>query len=888
MFGRAVAVAASVCAMCTLLVVNEARAFASPNHRFVSQYTSHNQNPGVRPAVSRMPAWPPARTSANQPAGRPTRAGRGGRPGDAFMVDSGVTGVPAAGSQVSCGAASNGDGWRVIWSDYEDLTVRTTGIAADGTVLDTSGTFIADDGYSSTGLNRSIVGTGSGFFAVWSSGDVDIHGAVLDSIGTPAEPFLIFASDSGQNGPAVAFDGDSTCLVVWTENPNGENGGDIYGARVALSGQVLDTLPIPIANRLSDEEVLPSVAFGRGVYIVAWTVYGENGAAVKARVVSALGVPLDTAVFLRRDSMMMQAYPAVGFGDSCFLAVWSEGLEQTDMYAARVSISGSMIDSAAVQLCSSPEYDLTASVGFDGTSYLVMWAALDPSWESGSICGRRITVDGVPLDSGLIRPVLPNFIPTFPSVAADDSNFLVSFTAYESVNYEDNVFCARISPEGEVLGPVTTFPFGVDAQYFASGASDGTDFLATWLESRASGDAVQAARIAADGTVLDPVGLAVNDGAGYKYSLAAAFGDSIYLVAWADYRTGEGPDIYCARVSADGQVLDPDGIVVSAAAGNQEYPDVSFGGGNFLVVWQDDRNGRFLNIYAARVSPAGAVLDTGGIVVAADTFGDQRPSVAFTGGDHLVVWEGHITSGSNVYGALVSPGGSVAKPRFLISGAGGRSPVVARGPTNSLAVWEEDGFNILAARVRADGTVIDTTAITVAGAPDLDWMPRVTADGAGFRVAWLRTYTMVVARVDTSGIVVRASDWFYLSNPDQGFDVVQGGGPELFALFSDWTESAGGRYYGNYRLWAKLDEVPGIEQAGDRLLRNVAGGASVVRGVLLLPRSLDPSIPRSLLDISGRMALDLKPGVNDVRGLAPGVYFVRESEAAVRKVVVTR
>jgi DNA-binding beta-propeller fold protein YncE len=52
----------------------------------------------------------------------------------------------------------------------------------------------------------------------------------------------------------------------------------------------------------------------------------------------------------------------------------------------------------------------------------------------------------------------------------------------------------------------------------------------------------------------------------------------------------------------------------------------------------------------------------------------------------------------------------------------------------------------------------------------------------------------------------------------------------------------------------------------------------------------------TLLDISGRKVLDLNPGPNDVRALAPGVYFVREcsavggerSAASVRKVVLTR
>jgi hypothetical protein len=51
----------------------------------------------------------------------------------------------------------------------------------------------------------------------------------------------------------------------------------------------------------------------------------------------------------------------------------------------------------------------------------------------------------------------------------------------------------------------------------------------------------------------------------------------------------------------------------------------------------------------------------------------------------------------------------------------------------------------------------------------------------------------------------------------------------------------------------------------------------------------------ALLDISGRKVMDLEPGANDVRALAPGVYFVREQPQgssskpqAFRKVVVAR
>jgi hypothetical protein len=70
--------------------------------------------------------------------------------------------------------------------------------------------------------------------------------------------------------------------------------------------------------------------------------------------------------------------------------------------------------------------------------------------------------------------------------------------------------------------------------------------------------------------------------------------------------------------------------------------------------------------------------------------------------------------------------------------------------------------------------------------------------------------------------------------------------------------------------------------------------ASVVRGVLHLPVS-PFTIHTSLFDMTGRQVMALRPGLNDVRSLAPGVYFVMERSAvggersavSVRKVVLT-
>jgi hypothetical protein len=93
--------------------------------------------------------------------------------------------------------------------------------------------------------------------------------------------------------------------------------------------------------------------------------------------------------------------------------------------------------------------------------------------------------------------------------------------------------------------------------------------------------------------------------------------------------------------------------------------------------------------------------------------------------------------------------------------------------------------------------------------------------------------------------------------------------------------------YAVYRVFAH----PGIQEAMTDERGVMSAGPSIVRGVLVLPVSPRPRVSESpcLLDACGRKVMDLRPGANDVRALAPGVYFVRETQAqAARKVVVTR
>ena len=79
-------------------------------------------------------------------------------------------------------------------------------------------------------------------------------------------------------------------------------------------------------------------------------------------------------------------------------------------------------------------------------------------------------------------------------------------------------------------------------------------------------------------------------------------------------------------------------------------------------------------------------------------------------------------------------------------------------------------------------------------------------------------------------------------------------------------------------LWESL-KVPGGRGSGVR-----GWLPAIVRGSMLLPGS-EPAV---LLDATGRRRARLKPGLNDVRGIAPGVYFVATRAGAQAKIVIQR
>ncbi len=154
----------------------------------------------------------------------------------------------------------------------------------------------------------------------------------------------------------------------------------------------------------------------------------------------------------------------------------------------------------------------------------------------------------------------------------------------------------------------------------------------------------------------------------YAPRVAWSASAKVWLVVWEDghvsadetSRGGRAQDIFAARVSADGKVLDPKGIPVCIAKNFQGSPVVASDGKDFLVVWQDMRNGKDWDVSAARVSGEGKVLDADGFLVSGGEQNQCQPEVVFGGGSYYAVWlDQRDYPEYRVRGTRVSAGGQV-------------------------------------------------------------------------------------------------------------------------------------------------------------------------------------------------------------------------------------
>ena len=185
--------------------------------------------------------------------------------------------------------------------------------------------------------------------------------------------------------------------------------------------------------------------------------------------------------------------------------------------------------------------------------------------------------------------------------------------------------------------------------------------------------------------------------------------------------------MYGARVSPSGVVLDPEGgFVIDAASGREAYPDVAWNGTTYFAVWSRDDAADEKDIYGARITPSGGVLDPTGIAVATGFERQTRPRLAWGASSYLVVWE----TFARIVGSRVSGGGQVLDREGINLGDEARGAALTWDGSRFLVTWSK-WSNVLAARVTEAGEVLDERPYPIAFSGDDEYGPEsvLGADG---------------------------------------------------------------------------------------------------------------------------------------------------------------
>jgi hypothetical protein len=316
-----------------------------------------------------------------------------------------------------------------------------------------------------------------------------------------------------------------------------------------------------------------------------------------------------------------------------------------------------------------------------------------------------------------------------------------------------DVYGTWVSPD-HTVAPRDGFPIGQGPSdtLFPDVTWGGDVHLVLWqdLRSRRNWE-IYGARVRPDGTVLEPEGLAIGVGSGNRRHPRVAWSGRVFLAVWMQERSGAGWDIVAARIAPDGKVLDPEGLVVGGGDQDQTRPAVAWNGRTFVVAWMDARRGE-TDISAARVDDEGRVLDPEGIAVSLADGEQGYPAVGGLrgSGDSLVVWVDKRAGDTYaLFGTTLTPDGRVSEPAGVAFSSAPRFhmfPAASCRAEDCLVVWEE-GHPSSSATTRITDVVRDVRALwwardrkpipfTVVPDSKGNHFTTVAAGGTGYLVAW--------------------------------------------------------------------------------------------------------------------------------------------------------
>ena len=352
------------------------------------------------------------------------------------------------------------------------------------------------------------------------------------------------------------------------------------------------------------------------------------------------------------------------------------------------------------------------------------------------IYAARLDAGGNVIDAHPIVVSAGSYNQSYPRVAWNGQNWLVAW--YQELENDYGKYelrAVRVSPQGTVIDQVP-FKIGQTSDDFGDFPAellfDGTNWVLFWESTNAKNStrSIFAARIAADGTVLDPAGVSVYDHpTQFLTSPDVAYNGSGYLLVFHDLWDDK---VYGQRLA---QNLAPAGArfpINTYEPSVPTRPQVDSNGSGYLVVWDEHpASGNIGAVKGSRVSATGQVLDGSGIVIDNNVgVSESTPDVQWSGGTWFVTYSSGYHAPTNTYAAQSIYVRRVASTGVIVD----PTPIRLSNPANTsthaifpaITAGFDDAVQVVWHDLRDDEDIY-TARVSPAGAPDAE---RVVSLGA--------------------------------------------------------------------------------------------------------------------------------------------------------------
>jgi hypothetical protein len=527
---------------------------------------------------------------------------------------------------------------------------------------------------------------------------------LMPPIGLPDVP-AITAAAGLQRNPAAAAGANAT-LVVFEDDRAGDR--DIFAVRVDAQGQPLDAVPFAITKAAANQTVPRVVWNGQDWLCVYKSEYdpgsGYFATELRAQRVSAAGVVLDPVpVALANDATGLEF--AVGSDGQGFVVAWTgQSGGNSDVRARRITAAGAALDGAGVIVQpASFQLFFDLQVAFAGNTWLF-------AWRENTARARRFTPALAPLDAAAVA--LPTELGCVRGSGIGTGSHFLGNWIRQTPQFTQEVVVQRFTANLTLLdaAPVAlSNPQLTPGPTATSATWDGSQWIAAWLQPVAD---VRLCRFAANGTVLDPGGIAApNQNTGFLYGLAlGALPGGGALQLWHDARGGSADDVFATTLSASGGIGAERCLSLGAEA--LRLPRVTAGGLGYLVTAMAERAGGS-RLLAWRTDRLGRSLDAAPLEFATAAHTQLQPGGAAWNGSHFLIAWADAQLG-RVYGRrLDAAGGWLDAAPFQIQL--GHSPDVgSAGGDFLVAALRYPSFpqTVLSYGVRvrgSDGAILDAT-----------------------------------------------------------------------------------------------------------------------------------------------------------------------------------